>query len=475
MAAPVSGSWNCPRCARRVPAYVETCRCGEPRRNPALPEPGAAIVAETPGEEPESAGAFWRGLLRAAVIAAVTTVAAMGSLWSIARKADDAARRGVAPAATERRHTATGAAGDALDDADGTGPAPRDARGRGPGSIGHPPAAAAPELSAAAAGASAAPTPSTPRLAREDLVAAMLRLVVEIRSARGQGSGFLVAPDLVVTNAHVVGDEASVTVLRADGRSDVGGVTLTARDADLALVRVRATGSHGLTLRSVAQVRVGEEVLAIGAPRGFSQTVTRGIVSAIRRDGPVILVQTDAAVNPGNSGGPLVDADGRVVGVVTLKRQDSEAIGLAVAADHVEALLQRRPALSVDPRLTAAVRPEPAGPSTADALRDQGARRFEQVLAALAQHVARLASLEDAYGSNCASGEAMGAGERTGSATRGGAGFEHPQCVSMRGEIAALRAALTQRVADAEEDARRAGVYPGVIRDLRRRYQVDWN
>jgi S1-C subfamily serine protease len=314
-------------------------------------------------------------------------------------------------------------------------------------------------------------------LTREDIVAAVLRLVVEVKTSRGQGSGFFVASDTVVTNAHVVGDEASLQVVRADGAVHAGRVVTVARDADLALVRVSVPADFGLVLRSASQVRPGEDVLALGAPRGFSQTVTRGIVSALRREGDLVFVQTDAAVNPGNSGGPLVDRDGRVVGVVTLKRADAEAIGLAVAADHVQALLDGRGALAVATR-PAAVRHGPgAQRAAADIQREQGAQRFEQALAALSEHAATLTRMADSYERSCTGHPALAMvleGGRTIAPAGTPVTIEHPDCVSLRGRIETLQAAIGERLAEAEEDARRMGLYPGVIRDLRRKYRLDW-
>ena len=92
-----------------------------------------------------------------------------------------------------------------------------------------------------------------------------------------------------------------------------------------------------LPLGQVASVRTGQEVIAIGSALGLQNTVTRGIVSARRQAGRVVLLQTDAAINRGNSGGPLLDRNGVVLGVTTLKMGgQAEGLGFAVAADHVD-------------------------------------------------------------------------------------------------------------------------------------------
>lgn len=137
---------------------------------------------------------------------------------------------------------------------------------------------------------------------------------------RGQGSGFIVAADgLILTNAHVVKDAQSVTVLLADRREYTAQVLGSDAATDIAVLRIPVQGLQPVRLGDPAQLQVGDPVLAIGAPYGLAQTATAGIVSATGRslpgDGAVPFIQTDAAVNPGNSGGPLFDAAGSVVGI----------------------------------------------------------------------------------------------------------------------------------------------------------------
>ena len=137
---------------------------------------------------------------------------------------------------------------------------------------------------------------------------------------RGQGSGFIISSDgLVLTNAHVVRDAKQVTVKLSDRREYAAKVLGSDPATDIAVLKLDATGLPTVQLGDAKQVQVGDYVLAIGAPYGFEQTATQGIVSAKGRslpgDSVVPFIQTDAAVNPGNSGGPLFDASGRVVGV----------------------------------------------------------------------------------------------------------------------------------------------------------------
>ena len=137
---------------------------------------------------------------------------------------------------------------------------------------------------------------------------------------RGQGSGFIVSADgLILTNAHVVREAKEVTVKLADRREFSAKVLGSDPVTDIAVLRIDAKGLPTVQLGNPQQIQVGDPVLAIGAPYGLEQTATQGIVSAKGRSLPgdtvVPFIQTDAAVNPGNSGGPLFDGQGAVVGI----------------------------------------------------------------------------------------------------------------------------------------------------------------
>ncbi|WP_127996692.1 Do family serine endopeptidase [Piscinibacter defluvii] len=137
---------------------------------------------------------------------------------------------------------------------------------------------------------------------------------------RGQGSGFIVSSDgLVLTNAHVVREAREVNVKLADRREFSAKVLGSDPVTDVAVLRIAAKNLPTVRLGDPARLEVGDPVLAIGAPFGFEQSATQGIVSAKGRslpgDAVVPFIQTDAAVNPGNSGGPLFDGSGNVVGI----------------------------------------------------------------------------------------------------------------------------------------------------------------
>lgn len=163
--------------------------------------------------------------------------------------------------------------------------------------------------------------------------------------AGGEGSGFIFRSDgYIITNDHVVGGFDKVTVTLKDGHDYVGKVT-RAEDSDIAIVKIEAKDLPTLALADSSRVRPGQMVMAVGAPFGLEQTVTFGHVSALGRESAIQnklypdLIQTDASINMGNSGGPLVNIDGQVVGVNTSILSPSgvsAGIGFAIPANQVK-------------------------------------------------------------------------------------------------------------------------------------------
>jgi S1-C subfamily serine protease len=205
------------------------------------------------------------------------------------------------------------------------------------------------------------PSDADPRREEADALDAFSRVVVRVADALmpavvniraphnqrgGSGSGVLFTPDgFLLTNHHVIQRRADVRVRTSDGRDLPGRVVGADPWTDLAIVQADAAGLPFATLGDSSRLRVGQLAVAIGSPFGFDSTVTAGVVSALGRTlrsitGHLVdnVIQTDAALNPGNSGGPLVDSNGNVVGINTAIIQTAQGICFAIpinAAKHI--------------------------------------------------------------------------------------------------------------------------------------------
>jgi S1-C subfamily serine protease len=340
-------------------------------------------------------------------------------------------------------------------------------------------APAAPAFAPASA-ATVTPLPATASL--EDVVSRILPAVGSITAGQSRGTGFFIRSDRVLTNAHVVQGHTSVTM-------QVGQMTYNARvmtvssGSDLALLQVSNANPNQpvLTLGSVSHARVGQEVIAVGSALGvLSNTVTRGIVSAVRQVGNITLLQTDAAINPGNSGGPLVDRSGLVIGINSLAvaAQAGQGLAFAVAIDHAIDLLNGQVNNAPQTPLTALTKAM-GGPSDSDQNRARGEQAYAQVIEWADRSSAQLDAYWDKYAGSCVSSSSR-TGDRPWFAVFETNGVRiNPMstlnCQSWLETLQSNAAPIRAEVERAGEAARQNGVYPGVLREQRRRHRMNWS
>jgi S1-C subfamily serine protease len=448
-------AWSCPGCDRRVPSHIDTCRCGVERH--AGPPTGAEPAAQIEGTGGRRSGIL---LLAMGLVLGAALVIAMRLAPAAA---DPQPAADAAPPVDSEPMEADAPVADAAEAAPEPVPAKLEAFTAPP---------------APAPRADAAPAPGA---ALEDVVARSLPAVVTITAGNSRGTGFFVRPNQVLTNAHVVGTQTSVQLQN-------GSVSYTARVAqlspgtDLALLEVFNANPRQptLPLGSFKDVRAGQEVVAIGSPLGvLSNTVTRGIVSAFRNAGSVTLIQTDAAINPGNSGGPLVDRNGVVIGVNSMRiaERGGQGLAFAVAIDHATPLLTGRPAAVASTPHQGLNRILERSPDTGD-IREQGTEAYSDALEEVAQRANQIDSFWTRYATSCVSRTAA-AGDRPWFAIWETDGIRINQsgaydCEDFLRQIRTSADAVRTALAAAGEAARRQGVYPGVMRDLRREHRLGW-
>ena len=173
----------------------------------------------------------------------------------------------------------------------------------------------------------------------------VLQSVVSVKTNLGQGSGAIIdAKGYVVTNVHVISGASSTQVVTYSGNTyNANTIVGFDSNADIAVLKIDASGLRALGFGNSDQLKVGEKVIAAGNPAGLAFTVTEGIVSAFRTaENNINYIQTDVPINPGNSGGPLINAKGEIVGINNFKVSGGfEGLGFAIASNEVKSIANK--------------------------------------------------------------------------------------------------------------------------------------
>ena len=207
------------------------------------------------------------------------------------------------------------------------------------------------------------PLDARQNLSTKEIASSSLPSIVTIRAGSSQGTGFIFGNGLILTNRHVISGSESkeIQIETFTGSTSSAKVTYVSREDDFAvLVPESQLRVKPLPICYASYPTAGEDVVALGSPEGLTNTVTRGIVSAVRRAGKsfnsvatesATLIQTDAAINPGNSGGPLMNTNGEVIGINTFGRV-GEGLNFAVSiVDVLQQLNVKRPAAVLTKKL----------------------------------------------------------------------------------------------------------------------------
>jgi S1-C subfamily serine protease/regulator of sirC expression with transglutaminase-like and TPR domain len=205
------------------------------------------------------------------------------------------------------------------------------------------------------------PLPATPLPASvEELVKQARPAVVVITIAgrdggqQGLGTGFIISPDgLIATNLHVIGEARPISVQTAEGKSlAVQSVYASDRTADLAILKVAAKDLPALEIADKADLAQGQPIVVLGNPQGLKHSVVSGVLSGLREMNDRQMIQLALPIEPGNSGGPVLDAAGRVLGIVTMKSLVTENLGFAVLASDLKPLLDKPNTVPIERWLT---------------------------------------------------------------------------------------------------------------------------
>jgi len=310
--------------------------------------------------------------------------------------------------------------------------------------------------------------------------------VVMVETSTTRGSGFFAAPDLIVTNAHVLAGASSASITTRNGNRVEGKAVLVSEQRDLAFLQIprQSALDVALPLGRSADVRLGQSVVALGWAQSMTQsTVTRGVVTGLRRDGERRLLQTDAVPNHGDSGGPLLDLRGNVIGITTARGDDGTA-GFALAIDDAKPFFERVPAntgatapATTQPAPTPTPTPAKAEPSESDARRTSGLQHYDEVLASIERSAAQLDSGWERYKMSCKITSVPGGQSHEWFTLYDARSPLHntaTHCAGALSEIEQRTRAVNAAMTDAAEIARQAGVYAGELRILRATHHLDY-
>jgi S1-C subfamily serine protease len=449
----------CPSCGRRVPRNVAKCRCGAALAAESLPTP--------PVDVPEESASGSSSI--AAIVAAVLLLGGAG-YWFFLRpspaaiKVEQAAEEDSTPAAagaTPGGPSAERRAWDAA--AANTNTAPPPAKDADP-----EPAPSTP-----------APLPSS--APTEEMVDRVMPAIVLIETTGGRGSGFFVRHDTLITNVHVVENDSYVTVRKSDGTTVNARVETKAPAFDIAILKVATPSASQVVIPmgSAHTLRPGQEIVVIGSALGTLQnSVSRGVVSGLRTSGGATLVQTDAAANPGNSGGPMLDRTGTAIGITTMGYKNAEGLNFGVAIDHARDLLEGRQVNVGTERGLNDIQAQSRG-SESDRQQQQGEEQLRARIGQLAQAATNLDAGWKRYRDQCYKSPISGNYDRPWFALlvpRGMPADAGNGCPDYYKEMESGAMQFRTLMRKAIDDARRANVLPGTGRDLLRqnRLEFDW-
>ena len=449
--APTGVGRACPKCGRRVPRSVSQCRCGAEL----AAEASQPVVDDNVNE---SGSRAWPTLAVLALLVAGVAYWTFGRETAVVvdQRSDShspAADTFAIPVAARREMSPEQRAWDAAAKMNDAAPEPK----------------AAEPLVTAPADSNLAP-------ALEDMVSRAMPAVVLVETTSGRGSAFYVQHDTLITNVHVVQQDGYVTLRRMDGSSVSARVQTRAPAFDIAVLKVaQASASQpALTMGTSQSLKAGQEVIVIGSALGTLQnSVSRGIVSGLRNSSGVTLIQSDAAANPGNSGGPMLDRNGRVVGILTAGYKGQQGLNFAVSIDHARDILEgRQTNLGSSQTGLANIEPlVPGGRSESDRRQQQGEQELAQRLASAEKAAAQFDEYWQRFRTTCYKSPIRGSYDREWFAvfTPGAIpGDAAAGCIdnykAMTAEMARFHDYMRQTI----QAARRANLLPGTVRDALR-------